>query len=96
MRWFKRYNRRMLPFDFHQNKEHILEEVNKRIKLSKIEDPKGFTLIEGIIMTQISPVLREHNQIGGKLFPQVAIVGNSSGIVYYFYLEKLFPGQGLD
>jgi hypothetical protein len=85
----------MLPFSFRENEDKILEEVNKRIKIANISDPDGFTLIQGIIIPGTTQLLEEYTPFG-KLFPQVAVVGKRSGMVHYFYLDKLFPGQGLD
>ena len=86
----------MLPFKFAPNKDRILKEVEKRIKLAGIKDPKGFTLMEGIIVPVTAQVLDEITSMSGRLMPQVAIVGNSTGLVYYFYLDNLLPGEGLD
>ena len=85
----------MKPFRFKENEDRILEEVNRRIKIANLTDPEGFTLIQGIIIPGTTQLLEDITPFG-KLFPQVAIVGNESGIVHYFYLDKLFPGEGLD
>jgi len=86
----------MQPFDFAKNKPRIEKVVNERLKKAGLKDPEGFTLIEGVVTTIVLPVLKEVNSVGGKILPQVAVIGNSTGIVHYFYLEKLFPGEGLD
>lgn len=96
LRRLQRYTKSMQSFNFTEHKQRIEDEVNKRIKIAQLEDPKGFTLIEGIVMSVIRTELRDVNPVDGKILPQVAILGNSSGIVYYFYLDSLFPGEGLD
>lgn len=90
------YTRKVKPFNFAKNEERILTEINKRIKIAGISDPDGFTLIQGIIIPVTAQLLEEITPLTGKLLPQVAIVGNDTGLIYYFYLDKLFPGEGLD
>ncbi len=99
MIWFKqlwRYTTKVQPFNFAKNKQRIEVEINKRIKVAGLTDKDGFTLIEGIIIPVSAQLLEEVTPLGGKLFPQIAIFGNSSGLIYYFYLDSLFPGEGLD
>lgn len=86
----------MLSFDFNKNKDRIEKAINKQIQRAGIKDPEGFTLLEGIVIPRITPLLEDIVPVDGRLFPQVAIIGNSTGVVYYFYLDKLFPGEGLD
>lgn len=92
----RRYTYGVKPFNFRTNKQRIQDEINSRIKIANLKDPQGFTLIEGIIVPGIKDELMDVVPLGGRIFPQVAIVGNSTGEVHYFYLDKLFPGEGLD
>lgn len=86
----------MLPFNFKDNRSSIENVINARIKIAGLKDPAGFTLIEGIVIPVTTQLLQEYTSLNGKLLPQVAIVGKSTGLMYFFYLDSLFPGQGLD
>lgn len=86
----------MQPFEFAKNRQRILDKLSEHIKLAGISDPEGFTLLEGFIAPVIHKKIEDVMFPQGKLFLQVAIIGNKSGIVYYFYLDKLFPGEGLE
>lgn len=83
-------------FSFAENRERIEKALDKHIKLAGISDPEGFTLLEGFVAPVIFPQITDFMNLQGRLFPQVAIIGNKSGVVYYFYLDKLFPGESLD
>ncbi len=91
--WHVGYTKYVKPFDYYANKDRIEKAVNKHIALAGLKDPKGFTLIEGIIIPNIRPEVADNMPIGGKVFPQIAVLANSSGLIYYFYLDKLFPGE---
>ena len=86
----------MEPFNFTKNKKRIEETVNKHIALAGLNDPDGFTLLEGFIAPTINQTISDNMTTFGRNFPTVAVIGNSTGLVYYFYLDKLFPGEGLE
>ncbi len=48
----------------------------------------GFTLVEGFVSLPIQQNLSAYN-IGGPSVPMVAVVGNSSGKMYFFALKAL-------
>ena len=50
----------------------------------------GFTLVEGFVSLPIQKNLGTYN-IGGQSIPMVAVVGNTSGKMYFFALKKLIP-----
>ncbi len=86
----------MEPFDFLKNKQRIEVAVNEHIELAGLKDPEGFTLIEGFVAPTIHQTLSDNMPIGGRALSLVAVVGNSSGLLHYFYLDTLFPGEGLE
>lgn len=95
LKCFKKYNRRMEPFDFYKNKDEITNAVNRHIKIAGLTDPDGFTLLEGFVAPVIYKTIEDYLPLQGRLLPQVAVIGNRSGVIYYFYLDTLFPGRNL-
>lgn len=96
-RFFKRrYTINVKPFDFNKNKDRIETAVNKNIALAGLEDPKGFSLVEGFVAPTIHQVLSDDMKVAGKALSVVAVVANSSGLIYYFHLDILLPGENLE
>lgn len=86
----------MKQFDFAENRDEILKRVNLRLKQLNLTDPDGFTLLEGFVAPIIHSQVEDVMDLRGRLLPQVAVIGKKTGVVHYFYLDNLFPGQGLD
>ncbi|RYG59987.1 hypothetical protein EON64_19690 [archaeon] len=73
----------------------MLSAINEQLKKGVIPpDPKGYTLIEGIINMPLQQELRG-TFLGGPAIPTVAVVGNSSGIIYTFALKAILPSVNL-
>lgn len=63
-----------------------LQSVNRRIS----EEPAGLTLVDGFVMQGLQD--RTNGIfIGGKSIPLVAVVGNTTGRMYYFALKAILP-----
>ena len=72
-------------------KSQIVAALNDRFaKGSFGGETQGFTLIDGFI-TQSVQEQSKGVFLGGKSIPLVAVVGNSTGRVYYFALKALLP-----
>lgn len=84
------------PILFEDARPYICEKINS-INLAELgiqKDPQGYQLVNGF--TEIL-VYTDHNATRPKEFvPSVAIVGNTSGIVYQFALYVLLPNLAPD
>lgn len=75
--------------------DHTFEELKPRIlqalQQRRIEgELTGLTLVDGFVMQGLQD--RTNGIfIGGKSIPLVAVVGNTSGRMYYFALKALLP-----
>jgi hypothetical protein len=77
----------MTSIKFEDYKVRITEAIQTKLRQAPITGENGFTLIEGFIM---QPLSNEASLIiGGPTIPLVAIVGNTTGRVYYFALKAL-------
>jgi len=83
----------MIQIKFEDYKPGITEAIQRKLQETPIHGENGFTLIEGFIMQPISSELSGSIFIGGPTIPLVAVVGNTSGRIYYFALKTLnVPG----
>jgi hypothetical protein len=85
----------MQPIKFEDYKQKITEAIQARLRTLPIAGEAGFTLVEGFIMQPLSNEASGNIVIGGPTIPMVAIVGNTSGKMYYFALKALNI-QGLE
>lgn len=85
----------MAKHDFKTLKPRISSALNTVIRSGGVPaDPKGYAIVDGFVISSLT------NHIGndagyvltGEGIPQVMIVGNSTGIVYYFAIGTLLPG----
>ncbi len=83
----------MASIKFEDYKQRITEAIQARLRVSPIMGENGFTLVEGFIMQPLSNEIIV--MLGGPTIPLVAIVGNTSGRMYYFALKALNI-QGLE
>jgi len=74
---------------FPEYKQRITEAIEQKIRTVPIAGENGFTIIDGFIMQPISGEVSGNITIGGPTVPLVAIVGNTSGRIYYFALKAL-------
>jgi len=81
----------MTPIKFDDYKQRITDAIQEKLKAGLIAGENGFTLVEGFIMQPLSKELSGNLIIGGPTIPLVAIVGNTSGRMYYFALKALLP-----
>lgn len=82
---------------FEDIKNELLPIINEKIKFIP-HDPKGFTLIEGFISC---PLQKEFTRPDKSILssiatistsiPLVAVIGNSSGVIYYLSIKYLMP-----
>jgi hypothetical protein len=85
----------MVTIKFEDYKQRITDAIQGRLRTAPIVGERGFSLIEGFIMQPLSNEVSGNITIGGPTIPLVAIVGNTSGRVYYFALKALNI-QGLE
>ncbi len=74
---------------FEDYKQLITSAVQDRLRQAPIQGEQGFTLVDGFIMQPLSGDISGTVVIGGPTIPLVAIVGNTSGRIYYFALKAL-------
>ena len=79
----------MVPIKFPDYKERIAEAIQKKLREIPILDEDGFTLVGGFIMQPLSKEVLGNVDNDGQTIPLVAIVGNTSGRMYYFALKAL-------
>jgi len=80
------------PINFEEKKQDILNALNTNMPADmKTAEPDGFTLIEGFVSQPINKAISGAFIIGGPSIPMVAVVGNTTGRMYYFALKKLLP-----
>lgn len=80
---------------FSEYKSEITKTIHEKLQLSPIPNENGFTLIEGFIMQPLSNEISGSFVLGGPTIPLVAVVGNTSGRIYYFALKALIPDIGV-
>ncbi|MCX6808919.1 MAG: hypothetical protein NTW50_04650 [Candidatus Berkelbacteria bacterium] len=85
----------MIPIKFEDYKQRISDAVQRKLQSAPIAGENGFTLIEGFVMQPLSNEVSGNIVIGGPTIPMVAIVGNTSGRIYYFALKLLLPEVGV-
>jgi hypothetical protein len=92
----------MEPLKFDDFKEKIANALNSRIKSlnSPIIDESavaesGYILIEGFFNLGFQKELSGGLILGGPTLPSVAVVGNTSGRIYFFALKALLPDISL-
>ena len=76
---------------FEENKDKIKKAIGEKLKNSPVPGEAGFTLIEGFFNQPFQKELTGSFMIGGPTLPMVALVGNTTGRVYYFALKALLP-----
>jgi len=81
----------MIPIKFSDKKQQITDAIQAKLRVTPIIGENGFTIVEGFIMQPISSEVSGNMIIGGPTIPLVAIVGNTSGRMYYFALKALLP-----
>lgn len=78
---------------FDEIRGQITEALNARFRApgsTKFTGESGFTLLDGFIMQPLQKEL-PGVIIGGPAIPLVAVLGNTSGTMYYFPLKILLP-----
>ena len=85
----------MTPIKFDEYKQRITDAIQAKLRSVPILGENGFTLVEGFIMQPLSNEVSGNIVIGGPTIPLVAVVGNTSGRMYYFALKALGI-QGLE
>lgn len=82
----------MNPKTFNQLKNEIQTAIKSRMdSLNLPQGEAGFTLIDGFFNFPIQDQLNGSLIIGGPSVPMVAIMGNTSGRVFFFPLKVLIP-----
>ena len=76
---------------FEEYKQQITGAIQEKLRAVPITGENGFTLVEGFIMQPLNKEISGSIIIGGPTIPLVAIVGNTSGRMYYFALKALIP-----
>lgn len=81
----------MNPIKFDDYKQRITDAIQAKLQSGLIAGENGFTLVDGFIMQPLNKEVSGNFVIGGPTIPLVAIVGNTSGRMYYFALKALLP-----
>ncbi|MBI5023304.1 MAG: hypothetical protein HZC05_04075 [Candidatus Magasanikbacteria bacterium] len=81
----------MTQIKFDDYKQRVTDAIQAKFQMTPIIGENGFTLVEGFIMQPLSKEVSGNIIIGGPTIPLVAIVGNTSGRMYYFALKALLP-----
>ena len=81
----------MTQIKFDDYKQRITDAIQAELQATPIIGENGFTLVEGFIMQPLNKEVSGNIIIGGPTIPLVAIVGNTSGRMYYFALKALLP-----
>lgn len=84
-----------MAIKFEEYKQRITDAVQARLQAAPIAGENGFTLVEGFIMQPLTNEVSGSLVLGGPTIPLVAVVGNTSGRIYYFALKALNI-QGLE
>ena len=79
----------MITIKFEDYKEDITNAIQAKLQATPINGEAGFTLVEGFIIQPLNKELSGSTVLGGPSIPLVAIVGNTSGRMYYFALKAL-------
>lgn len=79
----------MQPINFLDYRQRILDALNTRADALGINEPT--TLIDGFISQPLQSELTGAFVIGGPTIPMIAVVGQTSGKIYYFALKALLP-----
>ena len=85
----------MTEIKFEDFKPQITTAIQNKLQAVPIHGEAGFTLVDGFIMQPLNKELTANIIIGGTttLLPLVAVVGNTSGRLYYFAVKTLnIPG----
>lgn len=83
----------MQSIKFEDYKQQIVEALDRNLKssASPFVGENGFTLIDGFFSQPFQKEMSGNFVIGGPALPMVAIVGNTTGRVYFFALKILLP-----
>ena len=82
----------MPNISFAEYKVRIQQALEKVLKETPFpSETQGFTLVDGFINQLLQSELSGAFVVGGPSIPLVALVGNSTGRMYYFALKKLIP-----
>ena len=82
----------MNPINFNSIKNELQTALQERLKLTPlVGETRGFTLVEGFLNSPLQTEISGNLVIGGPNIPMVAIVGNSSGRMYFFALKAVLP-----
>jgi len=82
----------MNPINFNSIKNELQNALQERIRLTHlVGETAGFTLVEGFLNSPLQTEISGSLVIGGPNIPMVAIVGNSSGRMYFFALKAVLP-----
>jgi len=81
----------MTTKSFEELKPKIQEAIEAKLKGSPIVDEDGFILVDGFFMPGFQKEISGSFVIGGPSVPAVAIVGKTTGRIYYFALKVLLP-----
>lgn len=73
-------------------KKKIIEAINKLPKELFANEPDGVSLIEGIINT---PLIKTIDAVPDRNLPTIAVVGNNTGMLYYFSYKALIGDEKL-
>ena len=81
----------MAAIKFEDYKQRLTDAIQAKLREAPILGENGFTLVEGFIMQPINKELSGAMILGGPTIPLVAVVGNTSGRMYYFAVKALLP-----
>lgn len=82
-----------MTIKFSDYKEKITKALTQKQPFLGISE--SVSLVDGFINQPIQQELSGNIVIGGPTIPMIAVVGNTSGRIYYFALKALLPDIGI-
>ena len=85
----------MTTKSFEELKPRIQKAIEAKLKGSPIAGEDDFILVDGFFMLGFQKEISGSFVIGGPSVPAVAIVGKTTGRIYYFALKVLLPDSDI-
>lgn len=80
----------MKKIKFEDCKERIVAELLARHEIMPY-DKNGYILVEGFLEQQVLSESSDNIVLGGPSLPMIALIGESTGLVFYFSAKILLP-----
>lgn len=84
----------MKVVNFDDYKDEINKALNIKVQMLP-HDPAGYSIVGGFLTQPIQQEVGSSFTIGGPVLPTIAVVANTSGLVYHFTLKSILPNLGI-